>query len=78
MPCEPGSQSNHQTTMNAGSVPSDGSATHQIIWVVFQGRRFGPYWGAKDARKEGFIIDETPMDEIPYGWPVKWPEIPTV
>ena len=79
-PCGPGSPSTNQTTTtSAGSAPSDGSDTHPIIWVVFQGKRFGPYWDTAAARKEGFVIDETPLDEIQYGgWPVKWPEIPKV
>ena len=77
MPCAPGSPSTNQTTkMNAGSAPSAGLDIPRTIWVEWQGRRYGPYLGARDARREGFIIGEAPIETLPLGWPVKWPEIP--
>lgn len=58
---------------------SDFQDTQPIVWIIHQGRKYGPYWGISDAQKDGFVVDMTPLDEIPLGgWPVKWPEIPKV
>jgi hypothetical protein len=55
------------------------SGTFAVIWIQWQGRKYGPYASAADARREGFIIDVAPIDELPLGgWPIRWAPVPTL
>jgi hypothetical protein len=58
-------------TSPARSTNSLGSAALRIIWIQWQGYRYGPYFSAIDARMEGFVIDDGPIEKLPLKWPVR-------
>lgn len=63
MPCEPGSQSNHQTTTNAGSAPSDGSATHPNFLEMGIGEARREKWDL-GRLKYGPVFKTNPLIEL--------------